>query len=93
MHPWGSRATALLAQTGDPRFTRDIRLKARKMGMHLDEFGLWHWAETAGTAGEGPDGGRWERVETETEEDVLHELGMEWVDPTRRNFQFLLRRR
>lgn len=91
MHPWGSKATALLAHTGDARFTRDARCKARKMGMHLDDSGLWRWAEAA--AGDGPGGGRWERVETETEEDVLRELGMEWVEPARRNFLFLLRRK
>ncbi|KAK7468960.1 hypothetical protein VKT23_003459 [Stygiomarasmius scandens] len=41
--PQKSRAAALLALTGDIEFNRDMRLRANKMGMHLDEFGLWRW--------------------------------------------------
>lgn len=38
-----SRGAALLALTGDTDFNRDIRMKAIKLGMHLNEFGLWRW--------------------------------------------------
>ncbi|THV03000.1 Nucleotidyltransferase [Dendrothele bispora CBS 962.96] len=41
--PQKSRAAALLALTGDIEFNRDMRLRANKLGMHLDEFGLWRW--------------------------------------------------
>ncbi|KAF5343216.1 hypothetical protein D9758_013424 [Tetrapyrgos nigripes] len=44
--PQKSRSAALLSLTGDSEFVRDMRLRANKMGMHLDEFGLWRWNST-----------------------------------------------
>ncbi|KAJ3799831.1 hypothetical protein GGU11DRAFT_468487 [Lentinula aff. detonsa] len=41
--PLHSRATALLFLTGDVEFVRDMRMRARRMGMVLNEFGLWAW--------------------------------------------------
>jgi len=34
--------------------------------------------------------GYWELVKAETEEEILKELGMEWVEPEKRNFEFVV---
>jgi DNA polymerase beta len=34
--------------------------------------------------------GFWELIRADTEEDILAELDMEWVEPTKRNFSFVL---
>lgn len=81
-----SRGAALLALTGDTEFNRDLRIRATKIGMQLNEFGLWRWNESEGTEEEGNEGGFWELVRAETEEEVLRELGMEYIEPTKRNF-------
>ncbi|KAJ4482371.1 hypothetical protein J3R30DRAFT_3458675 [Lentinula aciculospora] len=41
--PLPSRATALLFLTGDVEFVRDMRMRANRMGLLLNEFGLWRW--------------------------------------------------
>ncbi|KIK69765.1 hypothetical protein GYMLUDRAFT_67049 [Collybiopsis luxurians FD-317 M1] len=41
--PFNSRATALLFLTGDSEFVRDMRMRASRMGLFLNEFGLWKW--------------------------------------------------
>lgn len=43
----GSRGAALLALTGDADFVRLCRINAFKLGMHLNEFGLWRWNASA----------------------------------------------
>ncbi|KAF8214937.1 hypothetical protein K438DRAFT_1659786 [Mycena galopus ATCC 62051] len=80
-----SRGAALLALTGDIDFNRDLRVRAAKVGMHLNEFGLWRWNDNE----EEPAEGFWELVRAETEEEVLKELGMDYVEPTKRNFSSL----
>lgn len=45
--PMGSRGAALLALTGDVDFVRTCRINAIKLGMHLNEFGLWRWNDSA----------------------------------------------
>lgn len=61
----------------------DVRTAARRRGMHLDEYGLWCWAADAKA---------WQAVELETEAELMRELGMEYVEPVKRNFQFLLKK-
>lgn len=39
--PTPSEASAFLAFTGDAQFNLDCRARAKRRGMHLDEFGLW----------------------------------------------------
>ncbi|KAJ7256795.1 hypothetical protein B0H12DRAFT_483942 [Mycena haematopus] len=80
-----SRGAALLSLTGDTDFIRDLRVRASKVGMHLNESGLWRWNDNR----EEPHEGFWELVRAETEEEVLRELGMEYVEPTKRNFSSL----
>ncbi|KAJ7274211.1 hypothetical protein C8J57DRAFT_1314939 [Mycena rebaudengoi] len=83
-----SRGAALLALTGDTEFNRDLRIRAHRLEMHLNEFGLWRWNKNLDEKLEG--GGFWELVRAETEEEVLRELGMEYVEPTKRNFSLVL---
>lgn len=61
--------------------------------MHLNEFGLWRWQsngsdETEVEAGtrKAPDKGYWELVKADTEEEILRELGLDFIEPTKRNF-------
>jgi DNA polymerase beta len=75
MAPWPARGTGQLALTGDAAFARDLRARAARMGLVLSEWGLWR-----------ADGAR---VGGESEADVLDELGLGWVEPTRRRFALL----
>ncbi|KAJ3968516.1 hypothetical protein EV361DRAFT_870795 [Lentinula raphanica] len=43
--PMHSRATAILCLTGDAEFVRDMKSRAKRMGMVLNEFGLWTYEE------------------------------------------------
>ncbi|KAJ7486199.1 hypothetical protein B0H11DRAFT_1721942 [Mycena galericulata] len=83
-----SRGAALISLTGDIEFIRDLRIRASKLGMHLNEYGLWRWNESS--TKEDDDGGFWELVRADTEEEVLRELGMEYVEPVKRNFSLVL---
>ncbi|KAJ6611427.1 hypothetical protein B0H10DRAFT_2056629 [Mycena sp. CBHHK59/15] len=85
-----SRSAALLALTGDTEFNRDLRIRASKLGMHLNEFGLWRWNEYSDGKEDRSTIGYWELVRAETEEEVLQELGMDYVEPTKRNFSLVL---
>ena len=93
--PVKSKGAALLALTGDVEFTRHVRGRALALGLHLNEFGLWRWQvngnglEHSDDAGE-DDGGFWELVRAESEEEILNELGMEYVEPEKRNFRFVV---
>lgn len=90
----------MLSLTGDLDFNIDIRKRAQQMGMHLNEYGLWRFHPRNGDANgtvqseetpELPTGeGHWELVASETEEEILSELGMPWVEPEKRNFSFVL---
>ncbi|KAJ7069499.1 hypothetical protein C8F01DRAFT_1048194 [Mycena amicta] len=84
-----SRGAALLTFTGDTELIRDLRLRASKAGLHLNEFGLWRWNGNGAESDNdepGTGSGFWELVRSETEEEVLAELGMEYLAPTDRNF-------
>ncbi|KDQ62601.1 hypothetical protein JAAARDRAFT_203697 [Jaapia argillacea MUCL 33604] len=112
--PLQSKASALLSLTGDLDFNRDMRSRAAKMGMHLNEFGLWRWVPSGDSTGaseatevanasasssktklsskgeEDADAcGIWEHVPTDSEASLLTELGVEWIEPEKRNFGFL----
>lgn len=88
--PQKSRGAALLVLTGDAEFNRDLRLRAFKQGLHLNEYGLWKWNSTSTVESEEePPSGYWELMRAETEEEILRELGFNYIDPTRRNFEYL----
>nr|GAT49328.1 DNA polymerase IV [Mycena chlorophos] len=91
-----SRGAALLAFTGDTELNRELRARASKAGLHLNEFGLWRWNRAENESDnveEGTGNGFWELVRSETEEEVLQELGMPYLDPTERNFATKLKRK
>ncbi|TRM60611.1 hypothetical protein BD626DRAFT_632392, partial [Schizophyllum amplum] len=44
--PVKSKGAGLIALTGDLEFNRHLRLKASKMELHLNEYGLWKWIST-----------------------------------------------
>ncbi|KAF7327826.1 Carboxylic ester hydrolase [Mycena kentingensis (nom. inval.)] len=100
-----SRGAGLIAFTGDTDFNRELRMRAHKMGLHLNEFGLWRWndnglvasdAESSGSDSEsGSDSdtprapahkGFWELLRTETEEGILSELGIKYLEPSERDY-------
>ena len=77
----------MLALTGDVEFNKDLRKRAINLGMHLNESGLWQWQEDDADADYK---GHWQLIKAETEEEVLSELGVEWIPPEKRNFSFIL---
>lgn len=89
--PMKSKGAALLALTGDKEFSTDICNKAARLGLLLNEFGLWRWTpdirEYADEASNSK--GYWFFVEGESEAAVLRELGMSYVEPIKRNFTYL----
>jgi DNA polymerase beta len=88
-----SRGAALLAHTGDVEFNKHVRAKALGMGMELNEYGLWRWQGDANGDDDDvlqEDWGFWELVRAETEEEILSEVGMPYVEPEKRNFKFVV---
>ncbi|KAJ3882542.1 hypothetical protein F5051DRAFT_435985 [Lentinula edodes] len=69
MAPMPSKATALLFLTGDVEFVRDMRMRADRMGLVLNEFGLWRWDSEGDSEGEaeGEEGSAEGEGEGETE--------------------------
>ena len=95
----------MISLTGDLELNRHLRLKAIKQGMHLNEFGLWRWVsdnfqgteETEGAAEteeaeENKRSGYWQLIRVTTEEEIFERLGMDFVEPHRRNFAFINQR-
>lgn len=79
----------MLAFTGDIEFNKTLRSRAHGLGMHLNEFGLWRWSGSDAKS-QSEDASYWELMKAETEEDILENLGLEYVEPTKRNFGFLV---
>ncbi|KZT44439.1 Nucleotidyltransferase [Sistotremastrum suecicum HHB10207 ss-3] len=77
--PYSSQGAALLFYTGDTEFIRHIRREASKLGFQLNEFGLWR---SASDSEERP----WTPEPLYSENDILREIGLDFVDPTHRNF-------
>lgn len=86
--PMKSKGAALLALTGDKEFTIDIRTKAARLGLLLNEFGLWKWTSDPSLPADAEQG-YWTFVEGDSEDAVLRELGMNYVEPIKRNFAYL----
>jgi DNA polymerase beta len=90
--PTASRGAALVGFTGDADFNRYLRGKAIKVGMRLNDFGLWkrptNWKPSQDRERK-EDDENWELIPTETEQDVFDELNEGWVDPEKRNFNNL----
>lgn len=86
--PMKSKGAALLALTGDKEFNLDIRTKAARLGLLLNEFGLWRWTSDPSLPADAEEG-YWTFVEGESEVAILRELGMNYVEPIKRNFAYL----
>lgn len=99
--PQKSRATALLALTGDGEFNRDIRSRASQLGMLLNLHGLWKWYPNGQVTAESQElnaieenhsvMGFWGLLKVSTEEDIFAELGLDYIDPHKRNFEFIMK--
>jgi DNA polymerase beta len=93
--PSASRGAALVGLTGDTEFNRHLRGKAIKLGMRLNELGLWKrpdgWKPSEKT--DTKDDNDWVLIPTASEEDIFDEIGQGWVEPGKRNFNNLLGRR
>ena len=87
-----------MASTGDTDFNAHVRRCASKMGLMLNEYGLWKFCRPSppresiheDEKSSSEDEGRWELVASTTEQEVLDELGVEYVEPERRNFAFVV---
>jgi len=102
--PPPSKDVALLANTGDSDFHSFVRTTASHTGMHLqlNELSLWRWKEVPRVTGDAEDviptevkapaSGYWELLASRSEEDVLEELGLDYVEPEKRNFSFVVGR-
>jgi len=85
--PIGSKGGALLLLTGDDEFVSDIQSRASKLGLNLNEYGLWK-LDSANDSSDSEN--KWTLVEGHDEEAILKEIGMEYVDPEKRNFAFVV---
>ncbi|KAF9464116.1 hypothetical protein BDZ94DRAFT_1162537 [Collybia nuda] len=94
--PLKSKGAGLIAFTGDLQLNKDLRLRAAKMGFLLNEFGLWKWiannrSKNPAESSEDilPSDGYWQLFRTSTEQEIFEHLGMDYIEPTRRNFSFV----
>ena len=67
---------------------------AKELNLHLDNHGLWRWhADDSGSLEDAWKGsgssGHWRLVKTATENDIFEELGMDFIEPEKRNFLFV----
>lgn len=89
IHPSGSfvprrcKGAALVTLTGDSDFVTDILGRAHRLGLCLNEYGLWKWH----------DEGFWEFMHGDEEEAIFRDVDMDFVVPERRNFGYLRRKR
>lgn len=74
--PPESYASALLYFTGSGEFNRKMRGLAKSLGYFLNEYGLYKINHNNDTK---------KLIKTETEQDIFHKLGLEYVPPTKRN--------
>lgn len=92
--------------TGDSDFNSFVRTTASRMGLQLNELGLWRWKDVPRAVGDPAaaadstndeskpcaGGGYWELLASRSEEEVLEELGLDYVEPEKRNFSFVVGR-
>lgn len=101
--PYRSRGAYLLALTGDSVFYNDLRLHAERLGLLLNEYGLWKWNSSRlsshpnggdeGFVGDASEKGYWSLVESSTERGILEDLGLDFIDPTVRNYESISKHR
>ncbi|KAF8073940.1 hypothetical protein FPV67DRAFT_1479898 [Lyophyllum atratum] len=85
--PVKSRGAALLYYTGDVAMRNLLKRKARNLDLYLDELGLWRWhADEAESQLPGDKAvGFWQLLNSTTEEAIFEQLGIDYVEPKRRN--------
>lgn len=73
------------------------------MGLRLNDYGLWRHCRPPGSSFDnstelnevtngksaGTEEGRWELIASRTEQEIFDELGIDYVEPERRNFSFI----
>lgn len=72
------------------------------MGLRLNEYGLWRHCRSSESSynstepnevtngkSAGAEEGRWELIASRTEQEIFDELGIDYVEPERRNFSFI----
>ena len=97
--PQKSRGAGLLSLTGDNAFNKNISDTAKKLSLHLNNHGLWSWHSNDNSSlkdafeGLGTSPGHWRLVKSATEHDIFEELGMDFIEPEKRNFLFVSGRR
>ncbi|KAG5644782.1 hypothetical protein DXG03_007690 [Asterophora parasitica] len=93
MIPLKSRGAALISHTGDGQMKMLLKRKADQLGLYLDELGLWKWhpENAAETVGDGDElsVGFWQLLQSMTEESIFEQLGMQYVEPRKRNLENL----
>jgi DNA polymerase beta len=69
---------------------------AKQLNLHLDNHGLWSWhsddsdsLEDAWKGSGSSSSGHWQLVKSATESDIFEELGMDFIEPEKRNFLFM----
>jgi len=99
-----TKGAALLSLTGDRHFCNDLARRAQRMGLALNEHGLWRAESpsdsTPPTDDKADKSGRrmdqsntsWVFVEGDSEEDILDSLGMDFIEPEKRHFAAFARR-
>ncbi|KAI0696253.1 hypothetical protein BC835DRAFT_1342977 [Cytidiella melzeri] len=88
--PVKSRGAAMITATGDDSFVADVRKKARHLGLYFNEFGLWQFHPEKPDSHEGKKKklpGTWEHLPLQSEEEIFAKLGIDWLDPEKRNFE------
>ena len=92
--PQESRGAGLLSLTGDSAFDKSMSDAAKQLKLHLDIHGLWSWHpddnDSLEDSSKGPgSSGHWRLVKSATENDIFEELGMDFIEPVKRNFLFV----
>jgi len=95
--PQQSRGAGLLTLTGDSAFEKTLFNAAKKLNLHLDNHGLWSWQSDGNDTPEdawksSSSSGHWRLFKSATENDIFEELGMDFIEPEKRNFLFVWKR-
>ena len=66
---------------------------AKQLNLHLNNYGLWSWDsddnDSLDDASKDSGSGHWRLVKSATENDIFEELGMDFIEPDKRNFLFV----
>lgn len=67
---------------------------AKQLSFHLNNHGLWSWHSNNNSLKDvfedsGSSPGHWRLVKSATEHDIFEELGMDFIEPEKRNFLYV----